>query len=233
MPPVNCSGSSLNAQLRGFVDRVDRWVHGDENYFRVVDYKTGKKDFDYCDVFNGLGLQMLLYMFALEQNGSESLGDCSTPAGVQYFPARVPYLSADGQLTDEEAANLRKSTWKRAGLLLCDEGVLEAMESGGEAFRLPYKRRKDGTIVGDIANSDQINMLKTYVFRLLGKMVDDIASGKVEPNPYTRGSSHNACTFCPYGSICHKTTVENRRNYQTMSAGEFWEYVQQEVRGHG
>lgn len=233
MPSVNCSGNLLNAQLRGFVDRVDRWVHGHENYFRVVDYKTGKKDFDYCDVFNGLGLQMLLYMFALEQNGSELLGDCSTPAGVQYFPARVPYLSADGQLTDEEAANLRKSTWKRAGLLLCDEGVLEAMATGDESFRLPYKRRKDGTIVGDVANSDQINMLKTYVFRLLGKMVDDIASGKVDPNPYTRGSSHNACTFCPYGSICHKTTVENRRNYQMMSAGEFWEYVQQEVKGHG
>ena len=25
-------------------------------YFRVVDYKTGKKSFDYCDVFNGVGL---------------------------------------------------------------------------------------------------------------------------------------------------------------------------------
>ena len=28
----------------------------------MMDYKTGRKDFDYCDVFNGVGLQLLLYL---------------------------------------------------------------------------------------------------------------------------------------------------------------------------
>ena len=229
MPAVDCSGTKLQAQLGGFVDRVDQWIDGANRYFRVVDYKTGRKDFDYCDVFNGLGLQMLLYMFALEQHGAVLLGKGSVSAGVQYFPARVPYMSTDGQVADEEAAALRERSWKRRGLLLADEAVLEAMGSEDMALRLPFTRKKDGSLSGDIANSKQFAMLKKYVFSMLKKLVDEIASGNIEPNPYTRGTSHNACAFCPYGAVCHNATVENRRNYKAMSANTFWQYVQQEV----
>jgi ATP-dependent helicase/nuclease subunit B len=64
-------------------------------------------------------------------------------------------------------------------------------------------------------------------------MAEDIASGNVTANPYTRGTSHNACTFCPYGAICHEDTVEGRRNYKTMTAQRFWEEIEKEGRGHG
>ena len=233
LPAVDCSGSTLCAKLGGFVDRVDLWSDGENNYFRVVDYKTGKKDFDYCDVFNGLGLQMLLYMFALEQYGSHLLGENPVSAGVQYFPARVPLVNSDGQCTDEEVALLREGNWKRKGLLLAEESVLDAMESENCVNRMPYTRKKDGTLAGDVADVQQLQMLRKYVFRILRKLVDNIASGEVEPNPYTRGSSHNACAFCPYGTVCHSATVSGRRNYMAMSAKTFWEEIQKEVNGHG
>ena len=89
------------------------WVQGATTYYRVVDYKTGKKDFDYCDVFNGVGLQMLLYLFALRDSGEESLGEHPVAAGVQYFPASAPYLSADGRLEEPEAEKTRQKEWKR------------------------------------------------------------------------------------------------------------------------
>ena len=233
MPAVDCSGSKLQAQLGGFVDRVDSWHNNNLTYFRVVDYKTGKKNFDYCDIYNGLGLQMLLYMFALEQHGDDLLEGTPIPAGVQYFPARVPYITTDGRVSDEEARTLFEKNWKRKGLILADDDVFDAMAGEEVAFRLPIKRNKDGSISGDIAKSEQFRLLKKYVFGTLKRLVDDIASGNVEPNPYTRGSSHNACTFCPYGSVCHKTKVENRRNYKSMSADSFWQYIQQEVSKDG
>lgn len=231
MPPIDISGEDMHAVLRGFVDRVDAWQEDGRNYFRVVDYKTGRKDFDYCDVFNGLGLQMLLYLFALQQEGQIILGEHPVPAGVQYFPARAPLVSADSLLTDEEAALERESIWKRRGLLLSDEAVLRAMEPGDKPRRMNYTRKKDDSISGDVASREQFRMLHDYVFRLLSCMVDDIASGNVDANPYTRGSSHNACTFCPYGAVCHPDTVEGRRNYKAMSAQRFWEEVGKEV-GH-
>lgn len=227
MPAIEVENAAIRACLRGFVDRVDLWKSENQHFFRVVDYKTGKKDFDYCDVFNGVGLQMLLYLFSLEKSGM------GMPSGVQYFPARVPLVSADGRLTDEEARKARQKEWKRKGLLLCDEEVLRAMEPGEEMSRLCCTRKKDGSLSGDLADSEQLNLLRQYVFGLLTDMVDEIASGNITPNPYTRGTSHNACTYCPYGSICHQAKVEGRRNYKTMTAQRFWEEVEKEVDRRG
>lgn len=233
LPAIDVPARSMEAALRGFVDRVDLWQENGQNYFRVVDYKTGRKDFDYCDVFNGVGLQMLLYLFALEQAGDEILGADPKAAGVQYFPARVPIVSADGAVTEAEAEAIRLKDWKRKGLLLNDEAVLEAMEPGGEMKRLCCARKKDGSISGDLADREQLKMLRSYVFGVLSNMVDEIASGNVTPNPYTRGTSHDACAFCPYGAICHRNSVQGRRNYKTMTAQRFWEDVEKEVSKRG
>jgi len=233
LPPIAIPNSSMHALLRGFIDRVDVWQSAGSSYYRVVDYKTGKKDFDYCDIFNGVGLQMLLYLFALRSSGDSFLGNHPVPAGVQYFPARAPYLPTEGMEDDTALEKERRPHWKRKGLLLQDEAVLHAMEPGAQPVRMCYSIRKDGSYSGDLADRDQLKLLERYVFYILAKLVEEIASGNVEPNPYTRGSSHNACAFCPYGSICHEATVEGRRNYKAMSSQKFWEEIGKEMQKHG
>ena len=230
MQAVPIHGKKMEAELMGAVDRVDLWFDGVRRFIRVVDYKTGKKDFDYCDVFNGVGLQMLLYLFALEQEGAELVGGRPTVAGVQYFPARFPYLSKDGRLTEEEAQSEHVKNAKRRGLILSDEDVLDAMEPGGEFSRLSCKRNKSGELKGDVADSHQLRQLREYVFDTLAEAVDAIAGGSVDANPYTRGSSHSACAFCPYGSICAKDREAGRRNYKAMTASDFWERIGREER---
>ena len=233
LPEIPIPNSGMDAILRGFVDRVDTWHRQGTDYYRVVDYKTGRKDFDYCDVFNGVGLQLLIYMFALKSSGTDLLGSNPVAAGVQYFPARAPYISSDGKAEDEEAEKLRQSQWKRKGLLLQDDEVLQAMEPGDAPRRMDYSVKKDGSLTGSLADRDQLKLLQRYVFRVLGNMVEDIVSGNVEPNPYTRGSSHDACAYCPYGAICHEKYVEGRRNYKTMSAQRFWEEIGKEMNRNG
>ena len=229
--PLN--GESMSALLRGYVDRVDRWEENGQVYYRVVDYKTGKKDFDYCDVYNGLGLQMLLYMFALEEVGAERLGDYAVGAGVQYFPARVPVVTAEGRPNADTTEKDREKLWKRLGLLLADEAVLHAMDPSETQKRLSCSKKKDGTLSGDLADRQQMALLKGYIFALLGKMIDDVASGCIEPNPYTRGSRHNACAFCPYGAICRDNAENGRRNYAAMRADEFWKMIEKEGADRG
>ena len=231
LPEIIIPNKSMDASLQGFVDRMDTWEHSGNTYYRIVDYKTGPKEFDYCDVFNGIGLQMLLYMFALRESGEEHLGDRPIPVGVQYFPARARFLNTDGRPEEEDAEKKRRKEWRREGLLLQDEEILKAMEPGEEIRRLNYKVKKDGSLDGDLASREQMKLLEGYVFRTLGRLVEEIASGDVSPNPYTRGD-HGACTWCPYGSICHKADVGGRRNYKTMSAQRFWDEVGKEM-GHG
>ena len=233
LPPIPIPNKAMGAMLRGFVDRVDTWNTEGSTYYRVVDYKTGKKDFDYCDVYNGVGLQMLLYLFALRDSGSDMFEKPPVPAGVQYFPARAPYLPTDGRLDDAQAEQERIPQWKRKGLLLQDESVLQAMEPGEKPSRMSYTVKKDGSLSGDLADRDQLKQLEHHVFSVLADMVEDIASGNVEANPYTRGSSHNACAFCPYGPICHEQEVTGRRNYRAMKPQQFWEEIGKEGKKDG
>lgn len=233
MPEVSTPGQKMDAVLRGFVDRVDQWKDAYHNYFRVVDYKTGKKDFDYCDVANGVGLQMLLYLFALAQGGQTLLSGQAIGAGVQYFPARFPLVSADGRLTPEQVAQEREKQLRRRGLILHDDDVVWAMEPSEELHKLSCKRKKDGSLTGDVATREQLKQLEAYVFWQVGQLVDQIASGEVSPNPYTRGSAHSACAFCPYGPVCALSREAGRRNYKTMTAQQFWEEIERQVQSNG
>ena len=90
-PPAGpAEGGRLTVSISGFVDRVDGWVDGEKLCLRVVDYKTGRKSFDLTDIWNGMGLQMLLYLFTLTEEGKERFGKNIVPAGVLYLPARTP-----------------------------------------------------------------------------------------------------------------------------------------------
>ncbi len=230
MPPIQIPAGQMQAALEGRVDRVDTAELDGKRYFRVVDYKSGKKDFDYCDIYNGVGLQMLLYLFALEKAGEGVLGPDAQAAGVQYFPARMLPVKADSHPAPEEIEDLRIKELKRQGLLLKDGGVIQAMAPEGDLRRLCCTEKK-GALEGDLADPAQMRLLEGHVFRVLENMVDEIASGNVTPNPYTRGDKHDACRYCPYGAVCHSATVAGRRNYKEMKAADFWKRLEEEKHG--
>lgn len=212
--------------LQGYIDRVDTWEQDGRRYYRVVDYKSGKKDLDYCDIYNGLGLQMLLYLFALRREGA------AIPAGVQYFPARAPVITQTSRPSPEKLEQERVKLWKRSGLLLKDGQVLQAMAPEGDLRRLCCTEKK-GELVGDLADPAQMRLLEKHVFQAVAAMAADIRSGDVTPNPYTRGSSHDACRYCPYASVCRSGSDSGRRNYKAMSSAEFWEELGKEEEDRG
>ncbi len=233
MQAVRIHGKSMDAELGGRVDRVDAWNQNGKTYYRVVDYKTGGKKFDYCEVFNGIGLQMLLYLFALEEQGEQILGSNREPAGVQYFSAKAPIISAKEDISEEEAKDARISAWKRNGLILNDNDVLLAMEPEVPFRRLPCKQSKNGDIVGDVADKAQLQNLKKYISLFLSALLDDLADGNVEPNPYMRGRNTGACVYCPFTSICAQREISGVRNYEAVKAERFWEDVEKEVNRNG
>lgn len=62
-PPLRIPTKNGLVTVGGIIDRVD--LYKDENgttYVRVVDYKTGRKEFKLADVLYGMSLQMLIYL---------------------------------------------------------------------------------------------------------------------------------------------------------------------------
>ena len=139
-------------------------------------------------------------------------------------------LSAVGMLDYAENASHALSGGQKQRIAIA--GML-AMQPEGSEKRLDFSVKKDGTISGAVATREDFKDLEQYVMMLLSQMVDDIASGNITANPYTRGNSHNACSYCPYGQICHSELVEGRRDYAAMKTEEFWDRIRKKVAANG
>ena len=225
--PLEVQGRLGQGHLDGTVDRADLWTGPGGDYLRIVDYKSGTKKFDFTDLTGGVGMQMLLYLFALEQAGIPGVSEHPIPAGVLYFPAKRKLLSSDTPLDEVATDKLRqKDGDKRSGLLLADETVLEAMEQGVGGQYLPVKKKKNGGLGDYAVTPAQMKILKDYVKKRMGQAVDQIVDGKFDPAPFYRGQSHDPCRWCDYGDVCQKDEKFRKEHYvPSITAADFWKLI--------
>ena len=229
---ITVHGALADCVITGFVDRVDLYKAKDgQTYLRVIDYKTGKKTLDYTDILNGVGLQMLIYLFAL--TGGESFGD-ALPAGVLYVPARYPVINKTSKLSDEELAKERAEKLRRSGLVLQNAEILQAMEPADAPVYLPITLGRNGRLRGRLATDEGFTLLKQFVTRQLADMTDALFSGDLTPNPYSRSVDDSSCTYCEFKAVCHVTGGSIPvRKLKTTPPELFWEKVEQEVLHRG
>lgn len=197
----------VTVTLSGVIDRIDRYTAEDgREYVRVVDYKTGTRSFSLAEVRQGMHVQLLLYLFSLWQGGIQTKAKAThtvLPAGAVYFQVRPGEVASESMLTPDEARALSISHVGRSGIWLRDEEILEAMDNGLTGKYVPITRKKDGTLTGKATLHDlaQFGALYEELRSLIGKMALEIHEGRSNAAPrITPGK--NACTYCPYHSIC-------------------------------
>ena len=230
LPPVELTVDGVTVSVSGFVDRVDGWEKDGKLYLRVVDYKTGRKKFDFTDVFHGLSLQMLLYLFTLQEEGKPLFGKDIVPAGVLYLPARDAVLSGRRDMSEDERRHLVDKQLVRQGLVLDDEAVLDAMErQQGLPLRFLPSSLRTGRISPEVlASAEQLGKLERHVRRELEKVAGELAAGNITADPFWRGEHKNACQWCRYADACQfreGVGGDGRRWLPTVKAEEFWAHL--------
>lgn len=235
LPAVTVRAAGEEARVVGKVDRVDGWLQDGKLYLRVVDYKTGTKKFDLAQLRYGLGIQMLLYLFAIRQEGEELFGGYPIePAGVLYLPAREKLLNLPRGATEEEVERAMHKELQRSGMVLSDPQVLRAMEHS--ALETPcylpvrVKKGKDGSVElsGSLASAEQFGKLGRYVEVLLRDMVRELAAGNIDADPWARSEQDSACTYCAYAPACHfeQGRGGDRVEYlRATTAEELWAHI--------
>ena len=233
LPAVTIREADATLSVRGKVDRVDGWIHDGKLYVRVVDYKTGKKTFDLSDLQEGLGIQMLLYLFALRSEGEAYFGMPVVPAGVSYLPAREEILSMDRNASEQEVEKAMKRALRRTGLVLNQPEVLQAMEHSAleHACYLPVTFGSGGkSITGGLASAEQLGKLSRYVDKLLHQIAAELRRGNVDADPWARGPQESACTYCPFASACFFDEKRDRlRRIGKVEEESFWRFVDKAV----
>ena len=240
LPAVTVTAGDTTLSVTGKVDRVDGWLKNGKLYLRVVDYKTGKKAFDLADVRYGLGIQMLLYLFALQRYGGDYFGAAVEPAGVLYLPARDVVKKADRAIAPDKLAALLRGELRRTGMVLSDPEVLTAMEHNAleSPCYLPIAVKKDGSVSGlaasVLADAAQMGKMGRYVDELLRKVARELGDGNIDADPCRRGPQESACDWCPFASACWFDEKRDKPHYlQKTTPEEFWQLVDEEVTRRG
>ena len=223
--PLELEDGQESLQLTGVADRVDGWLHDGKLYLRVVDYKTGKKQFNMSDVWYGTGLQMLLYLFTLQEGAREKYGYEIMPAGVMYVPARNAMLSLSEDEDDEQIAKKRSDALRRSGLVLDEDSLINAWEFGDEKQYIPIKYKYGKPDSNTIAGLEKMGTLSKHIKKYLAQMAQQLRRGSIAADPYYRSQQENACLHCDYFDICHFSDGENGENCRfqpKLSADRVW-----------
>lgn len=215
--------------VEGYVDRIDTMELDGKTYVRVVDYKSGTKKFKLSDIYYGLNLQMLLYMFSVCQNG-EGIYKNSIPAGVLYMPSGAAVIAAPRGTSKEDSEKLRLKFYRMSGITISDQDVLEGMEKDLAGKFIPVTKTKNGNLDSrsSVADITQFAVIKKYIEKLLVDMANSLIDGKFNAVP-SNADNRCPCDFCDYRSLCRRTAASPVNQIHSFSNDQFFKTVTAEL----
>ena len=223
-PPIKIvlqNGEEIN--LKGQIDRVDKFENEEGKYIRIIDYKSGKKDLSLTDIYYGLQLQLLVYIDAILASGEYS-NENINPAAILYSRIDDPIAKFDENKDDEEIRENILKSLKMQGLLIKDSNIIKQMdkslESGEKTTSLiiPANLNKDGTLGRHTkgVTYDEFDTIRKYVKDLIKDLCEEMLSGNISISPY-KNKDKVSCNFCTYSSICQFDTTLKDNKYKVIN----------------
>ena len=206
--PVNMTGDDgKTVSVYGIIDRVDTYEDGDDVFVRVMDYKTGKKDFKHDDMEDGKNLQMFLYLKAIMESkkpkfrkllGVKNDGKI-IPGGVIYVKTSLADVKIDTYSNDKSIAAFKKLQ-TREGMIL--EGDTNAALIGKNY--LPGKGKEDF-----LFTEDELAATMEKVESSVLKIADGIKSGKAAATPKIT-KDESSCQYCQFKPFCRNVKMPKK-----------------------
>ncbi|MBR5178724.1 MAG: PD-(D/E)XK nuclease family protein [Lachnospiraceae bacterium] len=146
-------------KLTGVIDRVDVVKKNGKTYFRIIDYKTGRTEFDIEKVKAGLQLQLAIYTAEAAATLFED-GEQPEAAGMYYYRIDDPIIDAKASTNAQPDIPDSEGT----------EKTMPAVPSPETEKEIMKKLRMDGLTVGedDIIGLHDISLVAEDGSRLPG-----------------------------------------------------------------
>jgi len=251
-PPITIElDSGEKIHLIGRIDRVDALKTEAGTYLRIVDYKSGSRDFKLSDVFYGLQIQLITYLDAIWESGGSCSGDGPRtaeqsrevgeappylPGGMLYFKIDDPIVKGNSKITEEEVEKAIIKQLKMKGLLLADVKLIREMDNTieGASLIIPATLNR-GDVLGkntSAATLEQFKLLRKYVRKLLKDLCSEIIKGNVTIKPYKKKGT-TSCKYCSLSPVCQFDTSMKENSFRLLydkDNNEVWSLMGQEMK---
>lgn len=173
--------------LSGIVDRGDLYYSKEKNQMciRIIDYKSGKTEFSINKLYEGLQLQLAVYMNVMTEltgwHCKKKYKDDSVavmPGGMYYYQMRDPYIDVEREDKSEE------------------------------------KRLKELKLRGmDADDIEVFNNITDYGIKKVLDVAEKILGGNIQKQPMRYGQKL-ACDTCDFKSVCRFDSKNGGNTYK-------------------
>jgi len=193
-------------RLQGRIDRIDTAEDAEHVYVKVIDYKSGNRQFDLAAVYYGLQLQLVVYMnAAMELEAKRHPGKEIVPAALLYYHVEDPLIEVNQEPTPEEINAQLLQKLRMNGVVNGEESIVEKLDRfmGEKSHVIPVEKKKDGTFSArsSIMSREELQKVSDYVNLKIRSIGRQILDGHKGINPCEQGST-DACTYCAYKKVC-------------------------------
>ena len=193
--------------LTGRIDRIDTYENDQQVYVKIMDYKSGKKDFDLNNIYHGQDLQLAVYMHSAMESLKKIHPEKDViPAGMLYYHMEDPSIDGDSAMTEDVIDQKLFEKLRPTGLINSDPYVLEKLHMGVSAASdvIPVYVNKEGKASeakSSVATREQFAILDAFVSKKIKQAGDAILDGQIAPKPLLTDKK-DGCEWCPYQDIC-------------------------------
>lgn len=200
-------------EITGKIDRIDIAKDSNNNYVRIIDYKSSIKNIDFGDVYAGLQLQLLTYLDAVCK------AEDFLPAGILYFSLLEQIINSDKKLTEEEIEEKIKNNFKMKGLILANVNVAKLHDKNlekGSSKLVPAYIDSTGSLSpkrSSIATEEEFKKLQKHIDKTIKEISKEIFNGNIELKPYYKNRK-TPCEYCSYKLMCNFNTGICKNSYK-------------------
>ncbi|TFG50526.1 MAG: hypothetical protein E4H40_01200, partial [Candidatus Brocadiia bacterium] len=187
--------------INGKIDRIDIAETGAEKAAVVFDYKRSGKPFSWANLYNGLDIQLPIYLLAVKRASKRRYAKV---VGGFYIPVEAGPKTVNLGEVEKRAG---KFTRKAIGIFDGQFATqLDGSESSGENPFYNFYVLKDGGPYGSYGTRgalkpEDFEKVMLFAERKIAALAESIISGRIEVRPY-RLARKTPCEYCDYKSLC-------------------------------
>lgn len=193
--------------LKGRIDRIDTAEDNEHVYVKIIDYKSGERDFELAALYYGLQLQLVVYMkAATELIGKEYPGKEVVPAAMLYYHIDDPVIDEKKELNPEQLQQKLEEQMCMKGLVNGDLSVVEKLDRylENKSTVIPVAKKKDGnfTSASSVMEQEKLKLLSDFVTHKMKTIGREILDGNIKVDPIATEAQKDSCTYCAFKKVC-------------------------------
>lgn len=194
-------------RLRGRIDRMDIKEDEEHVYVKVMDYKSGSRDFSLAALYYGLQLQLVVYLNAAMEIAAKKHPDKAViPAAMLYYRVQDPVIELpEAESSPEEINRQILKALRTTGIVNASESVVQGLDASflDRSDVVPVERKKDGSFSArsSVMGEEDFRTVSSYVDQKIRQAGRSILDGRITIDPYSQGNQ-TACDFCAYKKVC-------------------------------